>query len=192
MPLALSRRRSTGGGGLVTIGRLTPQKRFHLAVAAHGRLQATRPGLGLTIIGDGPERPRLEALARELGTAERVQFVGQVSPTAVADTIGDADLCLFPAVAEGLGLAAIEALAAGVPVVACRDGGGLLDIVQEPGAGLVVEPDPAAIASAADQILSRPGRGDQAARAGDRWREALDPKRIAARFEALYLEAIRG
>jgi glycosyltransferase involved in cell wall biosynthesis len=150
------------------------------------------PGICLTIIGDGPERSRLEALARQLGTASRVRFLGRVAPAAVAEAIGDADLCLFPAVEEGLGLGAIEALAAGVSVVACRDGGGLLDIVQEPDAGLVVEPDPAAIARAASELLARPDRAERAARAGDRWRVALDPERIAAQFEALYLEAQRG
>ncbi len=192
MPLVLSRRRSAGGAGLVAIGRLTGQKRFHLALAAHQRLLAERPSLRLTVIGDGPERSRLEDLSRQLGTTGLVRFVGQVAPSEVAEALGDADLCLFPAVAEGLGLAAVEALAAGVPVVVCRDGGGLLDIIQEPEAGLVVEPDPAAMARATLAILGRTDYRTAAALEGDRWRDRLDPGRVAQQFEAIYSGARDG
>jgi glycosyltransferase involved in cell wall biosynthesis len=192
MPLSLSRARSAGGGGLVTVGRLTPQKRFHLALEAHRRLLETHPSLRLTVIGDGPERPRLEALVRQLGTGDRVTFLGQLATTEVAAAIGDADLCLFPAKDEGLGLGAIEALAVGVPVVGCRDGGGLRDILEQPGAGILVEADPDTLAAAAESLLGSATARDDAARAGEAWRERLAPERVALQFEEAYREAGRG
>jgi glycosyltransferase involved in cell wall biosynthesis len=190
MPLSLDPHRSAGGGGLVVIGRLTLQKRFHLALAAHQALQRERPGLRLTVVGEGPERPRLENLAAELGTSSTVTFAGQVPPPAVSAAIDDADVCLFPAHAEGFGLAALEALAAGVPVVACRDGGGVLDILQDSDAGLVVDPTPDALAVATRTLLDGPGSREAAARAGAAWRDRLAPSRVAERYEAVYRQAL--
>ncbi|MEZ4456299.1 MAG: glycosyltransferase [Gemmatimonadales bacterium] len=134
MPVIDQGVRSAGGGGLVFVGRLTAQKRVHLAIEAHARLRQERPGLALTII-DGPERSRLEALAAGLGTTPDVRFTGQLAPAAVAPILGGSDVFVFPAEREGLGLAAVEALMAGLPLVVCRDGGGVLDLLAEPGAG---------------------------------------------------------
>ncbi len=182
---------STGGGGIVFVGRLTGQKRVDLAVRAHARLLARRPGLRLTIVGDGPARPALERLARDLGTEGSVRWTGQIPPAAVAATLGNADLFLFPAAHEGLGLAPVEALAAGVPVVACRDGGGVLDILEEPGAGVVAEPDADRIATAAEGLLHDPSARAAAAAAGRRWADRLAPDRVAERCETWYREALR-
>jgi glycosyltransferase involved in cell wall biosynthesis len=190
MPLALSSRRSKGGGGLITIGRLTAQKRTELALGAHQRLLATFPNLSLTIVGDGPERPQLERVVARLGTTQQVRFIGQVKPDQIAALVGDSDVMIFPAQQEGLGLAAIEALAGGVPVVVCRDGGGVLDIVTEPAAGTIAEPNDAAIAEAVGDLLNTPGRAEAAAQVGGRWRELLAPERVAEFFEARYREAL--
>jgi glycosyltransferase involved in cell wall biosynthesis len=192
MPLVVTGSRSVGGEGLVFVGRLTDQKRVELALQAHARLQASRPGLRMAVVGDGPARPRLERLAAELGAGSLVRWLGQVPAGRVAEILGHADLFLFPARHEGLGLAPVEAVVAGVPVVATRDGGGVLDILDEPGTGAVADPDPAAIAEAAARLLADPGARAAAARAGARWAERLAPDRVAERCEAWYQEAARG
>ena len=191
MPVVMSRSASTGGGGLVFVGRLTAQKRVDLALEAHALLARRRPGLAFTIVGDGPERPALERRAAELGTG-LVRFVGQVAPEQVPEALGSADLFVFPARREGLGLATIEALAAGIPVVVCRDGGGVLDVMEEPGAGVVVEPNAGALESGIERLLGDPYARDTAAAAGRAWLERLSPATVAARCEEWYREAARG
>ena len=85
-------------------------------------------------MGDGPERPALERQVERLGIAlVRALRRRRVARARIAGFLTRADLMLAPAQGEGFGLAAAEALMAGVPVVACWDGGGLLDVVPEIG-----------------------------------------------------------
>ena len=188
MPLTLPARRSAGGAGLVFVGRLTRQTRVDLALRGHALCVAAGHRLDFLVIGDGPERPALAALAESLGTG-LVRFAGQVAPAQVGAAIGDADVFVFPALGEGLGLAAIEALGCGVPVVACGDGGGVLDIVP---AGMAVAPTPEALAAGIAAVLADPGARRRAAEAGDRYRIELSPDSVAARCEDWYREALDG
>jgi glycosyltransferase involved in cell wall biosynthesis len=190
MPVEIARydRPSRGGGGLVAVARLTRQKRIDLALRAVPLL--ANPSVPLTILGDGAERTALEGLARELGIVHRVRFLGAVPPIGVAEHLATADAALFPAVGEGFGLAAAEALMAGVPVVACEDGGGVLSIVPAAGAGRRVPPQPASIAKAVDELLADPGSHAAAEREGRHWRERLGPDHVAAVCEGWYHEAL--
>jgi glycosyltransferase involved in cell wall biosynthesis len=183
-------RLSSGGAGAVTISRLVPQKRVHLAIEAVACLAALEHQLPLTIVGDGPERPRLLALAASLGVAKLVSFVGAVPHVDIPQYLERADLMFFPAQGEGFGLVAAEALMAGVPVVACWDGGGILDVVPEGGAGRLVLPSGEALADAALGLLQDEGRRRIARIAGERWRETLSPDHVAARCQEWYREAL--
>jgi glycosyltransferase involved in cell wall biosynthesis len=184
-------RTSAGGGGAVTVGRLTPQKRIDLVLAALAQLRAAGRTLPLTVIGDGPERARLERRAAELGLAAQTRFVGAVAPDRVPQAVGDADVFAFPAVGEGLGLAAAEALMLGVPVVAASDGGGVTDIVPADGGGRVVRPDDVtAFARALDELASSAQSRRRAAEAGAALRRRLAPAAVAAAFEAVYRRAL--
>jgi len=183
---------SEGGGGLIFIGRLTKQKRVDLALDAHARLVALGRSVAFTIVGDGPERPALQARAAGLGLGALARFVGQVPPDGVAEALRRADAMIFSAEQEGFGLAAVEAISAGVPVVACRDGGGILDILAEPGAGVVTEPVTERLAAEVGALLDNPVARAHAARAGAAWRDRLSPSRVAERCERWYLEASRG
>src|SRR5207248_2631212 len=111
-------RTSQGVGGIVTVGRLTTQKRIHLLLEALVELRTRGRTPALTIVGDGPARPALERQVAALGISGQVRFLGEVPPERVPAAVGDADVFVFPAVGEGLGLVAAEALLLGVPVVA--------------------------------------------------------------------------
>ncbi len=180
---------SRGGGGAIVVARLTAQKRVDLAIQTVAQLQGTGKSMRLTIVGEGPERADLERQAAATLPPGSVRFMGLVSAVAVADLLATADVMLFPAAAEGFGLAAVEALMAGVPVVVCRDGGGVLTAVQAHGGGVVTDPVAAAIAAGVGTATSPPLR-EEARRAGERWRQELAPARVAERYEGWYREAL--
>ena len=181
---------SRGGRGVVTIGRLSAQKRIGDLIDGMRVLSDRGTAVPVTIIGDGVERESLEARARESGVDAR--FVGRVPPAELPKYLDDMDVCVMPAEREGLGLAAIEALVAGVPVVVTEDGGGLLDVVEEGACGKVVPAhDPVALAQAVKGLLGNPMAREAAATAGKRWRAALDPDVVAAAFEQIYSSVVR-
>ncbi|MEO8634834.1 MAG: glycosyltransferase family 4 protein [Gemmatimonadales bacterium] len=180
-----------GGQGLIVVARLTQQKRVHLAIEALAEMRRRGSALDLTIVGDGPERGALEALAAHLGVADAVTFRGAQPADVVAELLSTSDLALFPARHEGFGLAAAEALMCGVPVVACTDGGGVLEVVSRTGAGRVTEPQATALAAASLELLQASGARAAAAIEGDRWRSHLSPATVAERCESWYHEALR-
>jgi glycosyltransferase involved in cell wall biosynthesis len=192
MPIDSARftRLSGGGGGIVTVGRVTRQKRLALLVDAVSRLAAEGLPIALTITGDGPERPELERLVRGRGATDLIRFTGAVEPDRIPEILGDADVFGFPAVSEGLGLAAVEALMLGIPVVAARDGGGVTDVVPERGAGRLVGPDAAAFAAAIRDVLADPSARAAAADAGAALKRRFDPDAVARTFEAVYQRAL--
>ncbi|HEX4600760.1 MAG TPA: glycosyltransferase [Gemmatimonadales bacterium] len=184
-------RTSAGGGGVVTVARLTRQKRIDLVLEALAQLCAAGRALPFTIVGDGPERGNLERRAAELGLARTTRFLGAVPPEQVPDAVGDADVFAFPAVGEGLGLATAEALMLGVPVVAATDGGGVTDVVPATGAGRLVPPhDVAALARALDELARDPDSRRRAMEAGRLVRRRVEPAAVAERFEAVYRRAM--
>ena len=190
MPADLVRfkRKSQGGGGVVTVGRLVPQKRIDVILEAVARLQRQGRRIPLTIIGEGVLREALEEHAARLGIAGTTRFLGEVEPTALAGAIGNADVFAFTAQAEGLGLAAAEAFMLGIPVVATEGGGGVKDIVPTTGAGRVVpNADPEAFASGIAELMDDPDARQSAVEEGERLRERFDPELVAERFEGLYL-----
>jgi glycosyltransferase involved in cell wall biosynthesis len=183
---------TTGGGGAIVVARLTAQKRIHLAIETTAFLASCGHDLPLTIVGDGPEREALERQVERLGIASFVRFAGAVSPADVATFLARADLMFAPAVGEGFGLAAAEALMAGVPVVACWDGGGLLDVVPEAGAGRLTLPSAEAMSDATLDLLQDPQRLSLAKLVGESWRARLSPASVAEQCEGWYREALRG
>lgn len=172
-----------GGGGIMTLGRLTTQKRLDVLLGAVARLRQAGRALPLTLLGDGPARPGLERRAAELGVADIVRFAGEIEPQRVPDLLRDADVFAFPAVREGFGLAAAEALMLGIPVVAAVDGGGVSDIIPSAGGGRLVAADPDSFAQAIADLLDDPGARERAAQAGAMLRERLAPDAVARAME---------
>jgi glycosyltransferase involved in cell wall biosynthesis len=183
---------SVGGGGAVVIARLVAQKRVELAIQTVAFLASCGHDLPLTIVGDGPERVPLERMAAKLGVSSFVNFVGAVPPAEVQSYLATADVLLFPARGEGFGLVAAEALMSGVPVVACWDGGGVLDVVPPTGAGRLTLPAPEAIGDAVLGILADPDRKAMGRLVGESWRARLDPDHVAELCEGWYREALGG
>jgi len=133
---------------LVTVGRLSPAKNQVLAVRALAHV----PDATLLLVGDGPERPVVEAAARPLG--ERVVFTGtRLDARAIA---GAADVVVIPSESEGLPLAALEALAASRPIVATAVRG-LRELLDDGRTALLVPPgDAEALAAAVRRVLDDP------------------------------------
>jgi glycosyltransferase involved in cell wall biosynthesis len=123
---------------------------------------------------------------RGRGLTDRVHFTGSVDPEHVPDVLGNADVFAFPAVGEGLGLAAAEALLLGIPVVAALDGGGVVDLVPPDGAGRLVAPNAAAFAAGIRALLDDPRSRSAAAMAGAALRTRFDPDTVARVFEGIY------
>lgn len=182
---------SHGGGGIVSVGRLTRQKNFGVVLEAVARLRQQGRSVPLTVVGDGPDRDHLAMRAKGLGIEELVQFTGVVPPEKMPEIIGRADVMVFPAEQEGLGLVAAEALLMGVPVVAARSGGGVTDIVPPTGAGrLVPATDAIAVAVAIAAFLDDPASRRLAIDAGASLRRRLDPPAVAESFETIYRNAM--
>jgi glycosyltransferase involved in cell wall biosynthesis len=181
---------TTGGGGTIVVSRLTAQKRISLAIETTAFLASCGHDLPLTVVGDGPEREALERQVERLGIAPFVRFAGSVAPNEVIGYLGRADVMIFPARGEGFGLAAAEALMAGVPVVACWDGGGLLDVVPETGAGRLTLPSAEALSDATLDLLQDPDRMALARLVGESWRARLSPEHVAELCEGWYREAL--
>lgn len=141
---------------LLCIGRLVNDKGMDVAIRALGIARAQGCAAGLTIAGDGPARPRLEALARELGLEAQVTFTGWIAAEAVAHAMNRACAVLVPSRwREPFGLVALEALQMGRPVIASHVGG--LPEIVTPETGVLVPPDdPQALAAAMVSLLRAP------------------------------------
>jgi glycosyltransferase involved in cell wall biosynthesis len=145
---------------VLTVARLEAQKGItHLLDAA-----ATLPDVAFAIAGEGPERERLAAKAASLGVAERVRWFGHRDD--VPSLLAAADLFVLPSLNEGLPLAAMEAMLAGVPIVA-TDAGGTGEIVRDGVTGLLVPPgDPRALSESIRALLSDRAHAARLAAAG--------------------------
>jgi len=114
----------TGRVHLLFVGRLAPYKGADMVLdALAGLPPQLRSAARLTLVGDGPERPALEAQARERGIADQTHFAGWVHNREVAGFLADADVFCFPSVREFGGAVVLEAMAAGLPAIVADYGG---------------------------------------------------------------------
>jgi glycosyltransferase involved in cell wall biosynthesis len=171
-----------------TVAVMRVQKRLDLWLEAARRIAEERPETQFLLVGDGPLRADTEAAATRLGLT-RVHFPGLQEE--VAPWLAALDLFLISSEFEGLPLAVLEAMAAGVPVVATAVGG--IPEVVDPGRSGVLVPfgDPAALAAAVAGLLGDPERRRTLAAAGRRRvEEAFGVERMARELEALYREVL--
>ncbi|MGC1646570.1 MAG: glycosyltransferase [Candidatus Sulfotelmatobacter sp.] len=125
---------------VLIVGDLIASKGQELALNAIGRIGSLFPRLRCKIIGEGPDRSRLETLASQLGLGQRVQFLGRQSRTAMADAMRACSVFLLPSRNEGLGCVYLEAMACGKSVIACR-GQGIDEIIEHGRNGWLIPVD---------------------------------------------------
>lgn len=176
--------------GILFVGRLNAQK----GVADLLRALA-EPALHtavLTIIGDGPDRDRLESTAQTLGVADRIRWLGHRPHQELTAHYRAARVVAMPSRGEGLGLVAVEAQCAGTPVVAYADAG-LLDVVDPAFGNALVPPgDASALAMALAKLLDTPLPSVAIAMREARvaLRQRFAPESVAQRYLAIYRSAV--
>jgi glycosyltransferase involved in cell wall biosynthesis len=174
-------------GRVVAVGRLAPQKRPDLAVRAFARVRSRHPAAELHLVGDGPMRRQVERIIAELGLQEAVQVLGQRGD--VPGLLARASCLLLSSDYEGCPFSVLEAMAAGVPVVATRVGG-VPELVDDGVTGLLVEPgNHDALSKAVTELLDEPERARQLGMAGRvRARDALSLETSMRQIADVYEE----
>jgi glycosyltransferase involved in cell wall biosynthesis len=170
---------------IATAAILRPEKRLDVLIEAHAGLERS---VHLVIAGEGPGRSSLEHLASNLGSGERVHFLGLRSD--VDMILRSADVGALSSDWEGMPLFALECMAAGTPLVATAVGG-LPELVEPGQTGLLVKPgDPSALREALASVIGQPELGQRLAAAA---KARLEPFRIASvaeRFANFYEELL--
>ena len=137
------------------------------------------------LVGDGPERARLEALAAELGVADRLRFLGARPNADMPGLLASAELAVFPSLMEATSVAALEAMACEIPVAASRVGG-LPEIVDESVGGLFEPADPKSLSDKVVDLLTSGGLEERGRRARRRVVERWSNDRLAERHLEIY------
>jgi phosphatidylinositol alpha-1,6-mannosyltransferase len=181
---------------LLTVGRLVPRKGIDTVLEALPELLADFQYLRYHVVGEGPDRPRLERMARELRVAHAVQFLGRVSEEDLPKIYQAAHIFVMPArevheaaSMEGFGIVYLEANASGLPVVAgCS--GGAVEAVRHGETGFLVSPDdPQALAQVLKRLLADPDLRFRMGQAGRQWVVTfMNWDRTAAEIDTALLE----
>jgi glycosyltransferase involved in cell wall biosynthesis len=161
-PQELAYRCEDYGDFVLSVGRLDRAKRVDLLLEA----AAASPALDFVVVGDGPERDRLEALARSLHLDGRVRFTGRVDGDELAGLYARCLAVYYAPVDEDFGFVPYEAFLSEKPVVTTRDAGGPLEVVTDAENGVVCEPSPAAVAEAFAWLAAHPDAARERGRAG--------------------------
>jgi L-malate glycosyltransferase len=180
-----------GGEAIVMhVSNFRPVKRTVQVVEVFARIRAAVPAR-LVLVGDGPDRPVALERARELGISDHVLFLGKHA--SVDELLSCADLFLLPSESESFGLAALEAMACGAPVVATAVGG-LPEVVLDGETGFLLQPgDVEGMAEAALSLLRDPARWTEASDAGRALAvERFSSERVVPVYEQLYAEVAAG
>ena len=175
------------GRKLLFVGRLEGRKGFPVALAGFARLAATRPDLRLVVVGGGPQGGMIDRLAPELRA--RVDAVGAVAHETLPTFHAACDVFVAPALGgESFGMVLVEAMAAGLPVVA-SDIDGYRDVVRANVDGILVPPgDPDALADGVARVLDDPSVAGRLRVAGPARAAGYDWAIVGGRLEEIYAE----
>lgn len=148
-----------GHWDLLFAGRLIPEKRVDLLIDSVPGLLARYPSLRVLVLGDGPSRPALEELVSRRGVRDHVSFAGFVpDPAAVIGLLKSAGVFVSPSTREGFGMAALEAMACGIPVVTVDHPRNAVKERVTPATGRVALPTAADLGEKIGECLEDPGR----------------------------------
>jgi glycosyltransferase involved in cell wall biosynthesis len=179
---------------LLAYGRLTPVKGFDLLLDAFARLAPRFPAVDLLLAGEGPERAALEVQAERMGVARQVRFYGRAQPDEVVALLNGALFVAVPSRSEAFGITALEALAAGKPVLATRVGG-LPELLPAAGGATaggslrLVEATAEGLAQGLQQWLGPGGLPRVARESGRSIRDQYSWGQIARRYEEVLMGA---
>jgi glycosyltransferase involved in cell wall biosynthesis len=176
---------------VITVANQRQEKGHEVLNEAAAWLRDRHADLQFLLVGSGPRRAALEAMVNARGLQQTVRFTGHRHD--VAALLADADVFVLPSRSEAFPNAAIEAMAAGLPVVASAVGG-LLDLIEPERTGLLVAAgDSAALADAIDRLIAEPQR---AARIGAAARQTVAARysfeRMVQGFESLYMSELEA
>ena len=161
-PQELAYRCESYGDFVLSVNRLDRAKRIDLLLEA----AALDPSLEVVIVGDGPDRPRLEELARARSLDGRARFAGRVSEEELADLYGRCLAVFYAPVDEDFGMVPFEAFLSEKPVLTTTDAGGPLEVVSDGRTGLVVSPAADELARAASWLRAHRDEAASLGRAG--------------------------
>lgn len=169
---------------LVSVSRLAPEKSVDLVLRAFQQVVAAVEAY-LLIVGDGPSAGELQRLAGDLGITGRVRFAGALPHDAALAAMAGSDLFVFASQTETQGVVLVEAMAAGLPVVAVARAGAA-EVVRDGEAGALVEPAPEALAAAVRRLLAEPARRAVMSRRAREIAAEYAVPTLARRLAALY------
>ncbi len=177
-----ARRHARPGPTVLCVARMYARKRLQDLLRAGAILRARIPGVQIRIVGQGPEWAALGRLHAELGLGDAVTLLGDVSRDRLTEEYVNASVFCLPSVQEGFGIVFLEAMAAGLPVVACRVAA-VPEVVLDGVTGRLVPPrDPAGLAVALEELLTDPASGRRLGEAGRRRATAFTPRHVAESF----------
>lgn len=166
---------------VLAVGRLVKVKRFDMLIHAFSEARKTHD-VNLVILGDGPEKPKLERLIRDLALTRHVHLLGFVDNPWVF--MARAKLLAVSSQIEGFSNVIVEAMAVGCPVLSTRCGGPE-DIIQNGENGVLVEANSVALAAGMEAMLSDASRCSRLAQSARVSCERYEPQRIASNFEQM-------
>jgi glycosyltransferase involved in cell wall biosynthesis len=170
---------------LLYVGRLAREKNLDLLLEVTRHVHSARPDAVLLLVGDGPDRQRLQRRARSLRIADRVRFPGWVPHAELRRWYVAADIFVFPSTTETQGLSLLEAMAHGCAVVAAN-GPGTRDVITSGASGMLVAAEARRLAGAVRTVLDEPGGTTRLGRGARAVAEHLDSRRQARRLYTRY------
>lgn len=175
---------------IISAGRLAEEKNWATLLQAFALAQKSQPNIRLVLVGDGPQADALRQLAGELGVGERVLFTGKVPFGEMPNYLKAADLFAFASVTETQGLVTLEAMAAGLPVVAVS-ASGTRDILENGKQGFMVENDAQDLANGIIKLVESPSLMSRFKSAALKKSRTFDHQRLAKRMLKVYEQAIQ-
>jgi glycosyltransferase involved in cell wall biosynthesis len=175
-------RRPRNAPVVLSVARMYPRKRLSDLLHAAAILRARVPGIQVRIVGRGPEWEALVRLHAALGLGDSVVLLGDLTRERLAEEYVNASVFCLPSVQEGFGIVFLEAMAAELPVVACRIAA-VPEVVLDATTGLLVEPrDPGALAEALERLILEPALARRLGQEGRRRALGFSPRAVAERF----------
>lgn len=190
-PMAPSLPQREGERRILVPRRLFPKNGVEYLVRALPLIRSRIPEIRAIVVGDGPERGRLEGLARDLGVADRIDFLGAIPHDQMPGILASGELAVFPSLMEATSVAALEAMACERPVLA-TDVGGLPEIIDVEVGGLVPPADPDGLARGVVALLRDPHLGEKGRRARRRVVAQWSNARLVDRHLEIYTDLVDG